>query len=76
MATNSSIGDCLLALGHDGEGLLCYEKVFMDFKNLKGDNHNFVASAFVNLTSKIYLLPLKFNCKKASICTEARAYDH
>jgi hypothetical protein len=22
------------------------------------------------------LLPLKFNCKKASICIEAQAYDH
>jgi tetratricopeptide (TPR) repeat protein len=47
--TNSSIGDCLLALGRDGEALLCYEKVLMDFKNLKGDNHSLVASAFVNL---------------------------
>jgi len=40
--TNSSIGDCLLALGRDGEAL-CYEKVLMDFKNLKGDNHSLVA---------------------------------
>ncbi|CAK9857994.1 unnamed protein product [Sphagnum jensenii] len=47
--TNSSIGDCLLALGRDGEALLCYEKVLMDFKNLKGDNHSLVALAFVNL---------------------------
>ncbi|CAK9190590.1 unnamed protein product [Sphagnum troendelagicum] len=47
--TNSSIGDCLLALGCDGEALLCYEKVLMDFKNLKGDNHSLVASVFVNL---------------------------
>ncbi|CAK9255540.1 unnamed protein product [Sphagnum jensenii] len=47
--TNSSIGDCLLALGRDGEALLCYEKVLMDFKNLKGDNHSLVASVFVNL---------------------------
>jgi hypothetical protein len=76
VATNSSIGDCLLAFGHDGEGLFCYEKVLMDFKNLKGDNHNLVASTFVNLTTKNYLLPLKFNCKKASICIEAQAYDH
>jgi tetratricopeptide (TPR) repeat protein len=47
--TNSSIGDCLLALGRDGEALLCYEKVLMDFKNLKGDNHSLVASVLVNL---------------------------
>ncbi len=76
MVTNSSIGDCLLAFGHDGEGFFCYEKVLMDFKNLKGDNHNLVALVFVNLITKNYLLPLKFNCKKASICTEAQAHDH
>jgi hypothetical protein len=59
VAKNSSIGDCLRALGCDGEGLLYYEKVLMDFKNLKGDNHNLVALMFVNLVAKNYLLPLK-----------------
>jgi hypothetical protein len=48
----------------------------MDFKNLKDDNHNFVAVAVVNLITNNYLLPLKFNCKKASICIEAQTYDH
>jgi len=45
-------------------------------QELEGDNHNFVALTFVNLITKNYLLPLKFNCKKASIYTEAQTYDH
>ncbi len=54
MATNSSIGDCLLPLGCDGEGSqdLYYDKVLMDFKNLKGDDHNLVTLTFVNLATK------------------------
>jgi hypothetical protein len=62
VATNSSIGNYLFALGCDGQGSqdLYYEKVLMDFKNLKGDNHNLVTSTFVNLVAKNYLLPLKF----------------
>jgi hypothetical protein len=76
VATNSSIGDCLLTLGRDGEKFICYEKALMDSKNLKCNNHSFVALAFVNLITKNYLLPLKFNCKKVSICTKAQTYDH
>jgi hypothetical protein len=64
VATNSSIRDCLLALGCDGEGFLCYEGVLMDFKNLKGDNHSLVALVFVNLAAKTYLLPLKFQLQE------------
>jgi hypothetical protein len=36
----------------------------MDFKKLKGDNHNLVTSTFMNLTTKNYLLLMKFQLQE------------